>query len=586
MGWREVAAEWTIKDIGAPLLASLAEGLYDAKEVLREYMQNAVDSYVDFQLLTGKAPRESVRIFIDDDAGDVHVMDDGIGMDRADILRAKSIAVSHKLERQNEFVGFRGIGIWAGLSACQRLVLETTKVDVPCVYRLTIEFGSIRDQVYDPIPIDNLLQGKFRIEERDGHSKDHYTHVRLEDVRKPHYADLLHVKEMSGYVSEFLPVSCDPEWTYTSDIERELADLPEAKTFDIRINGNRVYKKFPPVYKVVAKGERETLLKKPEAHIVRDKTGRVVARAWSCETNRRGQRKAIEVDHDLGEVNSFGVRIKNFQVGKRGFLADPARVADADNLGWYVGEIYITDTDIRPDTNRRAFQRSFRSDEVTAAIQQFYTEIATSSRGWSAEVAVLNTVAQVNETADHVQEMLAAGDQAPTVTKLWKDLNAGRRDLLQARQKANAKDTGEDSARVVAERKYLRKEAVRDAIKVALHRVEAVQKLLQEQSPETVVAAVQESESDGRRRRSKAQTANLKGVRVSPNRGTERVASTGADVETPEQEEDSDLTKRIIETVARAFLAAAAAVLGEDSEAYAEITDRLPVELQRRGLNV
>src|SRR4051794_34679474 len=114
--WKQITKPWTISDIGAPLLDTIAQGLYTQLEVLREYCQNGIDSYVDFVQLTGMEPQYTVQVFVDTTNGSLTVYDNGVGMDREDVFDAKSIAVSHKLSRQNEFVGFRGIGIWAGLS--------------------------------------------------------------------------------------------------------------------------------------------------------------------------------------------------------------------------------------------------------------------------------------------------------------------------------------------------------------------------------------------------------------------------------------------------------------------------------------
>jgi hypothetical protein len=46
--WEPMDSEFTINDIGAYLMANLAKGLYTGPEVIREYVQNAVDSYVEF----------------------------------------------------------------------------------------------------------------------------------------------------------------------------------------------------------------------------------------------------------------------------------------------------------------------------------------------------------------------------------------------------------------------------------------------------------------------------------------------------------------------------------------------------------
>jgi HSP90 family molecular chaperone len=148
--WVKKPVEWTIKDIGAPLLDSLAGGLYSKFEVFREYVQNAVDSYVDFEQETGRTPQNTVQVWVDSDNAALHIKDDGIGMDWEDIKTAKAIAVSPKLIRFNEFVGFRGLGMWSGLSACEKLVLTTTKVGIPYAYRLIIDCKGIVEHYQDP----------------------------------------------------------------------------------------------------------------------------------------------------------------------------------------------------------------------------------------------------------------------------------------------------------------------------------------------------------------------------------------------------------------------------------------------------
>ena len=49
MSWQSVKDSFSIHDIGAPLLANLAKGIYTPEAVLREYVQNAGDSYLDLE---------------------------------------------------------------------------------------------------------------------------------------------------------------------------------------------------------------------------------------------------------------------------------------------------------------------------------------------------------------------------------------------------------------------------------------------------------------------------------------------------------------------------------------------------------
>lgn len=60
--WKELSINFTIKNIGAPLITNLAQGLYPAPAVVREYIQNAVDSYVEFARAIGEKPSNEGRV--------------------------------------------------------------------------------------------------------------------------------------------------------------------------------------------------------------------------------------------------------------------------------------------------------------------------------------------------------------------------------------------------------------------------------------------------------------------------------------------------------------------------------------------
>jgi hypothetical protein len=585
--WIEVSANWTISDIGAPLLASLAEGLYDAQEVLREYVQNAVDSYVDFRRLTGRDPQNTVQVFIDSNAAEVHVMDRGVGMDRDDILLAKSIAVSPKLSRPNDFVGFRGIGIWSGLSVCDTLTLETTKINVPFLYRLKIDFKSIREHIYEPIPIDELLRGRFEIHQQDTNLEDHYTHVRLINVRSDRYQALLDVDKMTHYAAQYLPVPFDPNWSYTPAIKKALAIIPWTATYDFTINGEPVFRRFPS----------DAEIKEPEFINLTDDDKRSVAFAWVAQTKRTGQRKAIEVNYKRGEVNNFAVRIKNFAVGSRGLYASPQDVLDFDLLDWYVGEIYVTDVDIKPDTNRRSFQRSFNSDDVIRAMKKFYTTVATSARGWSEEVNTLAICNNAQEIISNIENLLTQANAFDEknillITKEWTALQDNRDRLNKALNKANTSDTSEDSPRVLGERKYLRKPYVKEAIERSLGNIARIEERLTS-SVATNTIQIDEKfkiSGNGKRKPSRARTARSKGDPITANEAlrTQAIAGNSAEIIIEQPLVNGDESRQLIslELAINAFLATVAAVVGEGSDYYRQIEERLPNELRRRGLDV
>src|ERR1035438_10370211 len=106
--WSNIPDETVIQDIGAFLLADLADGIYSYEAVLREYAQNARDAYSDLEQEIGKLTPSTRPINIHlEGTNSIAIHDSGIGMDLKRVREYKRIAVSSKdLER----AGFRGIG--------------------------------------------------------------------------------------------------------------------------------------------------------------------------------------------------------------------------------------------------------------------------------------------------------------------------------------------------------------------------------------------------------------------------------------------------------------------------------------------
>lgn len=601
--WVKKPVNWTIKNIGAPLLDSLAGGLYSKLEVFREYVQNAVDSYVDFQRSTGLVPQNTVQVWVDSHNAALHIKDDGIGMDWDDINTAKSIAVSPKLARFNEFVGFRGLGIWSGLSACEQLVLTTTKVGIPYRYKLIIDCKGIVEHLQDPIPIDELLQDRVEIHESNWNADDHFTQVKLVNIYSDRFRELLDIGSMTRYAEQNLPVPFDPNWksgpfdpdlSYTQIVNDALKEVPWTANYTLTINGIEVYRRFPPI----------TEIKRPEYHVILDDADRQVAVAWLCETNRRGQKKVIE---EKGGVRNFAIRVKNFTIGTRGLYTDQ-NVADPGNLDWFVGEIYITDTNIKPDTKRMHFQPSPRHDDVIQAIRKFYTSVALRARGWSAQVSVEEDCEQVKFQAAEIERLLAdntldANKKAVLLKNPCEELTKLSKRLEDVREEANKADSEQEAERTIIIRRYLRKHEIKRTIDSALGTIVTANKHLDQFRADvqksivdswtaedntvrpTIIFPVIASNKD---KPSKARTNRLKGRPVSTNDAlsTQAVAGTLLDLDQLSENRESKGNLVDLSTTLEAFQAAVAMVLGEETENYRRIMDLLSEELRRRGINV
>jgi hypothetical protein len=571
--WTSIKQPWTIKDIGAPLLDTVARGLYSPLDILREYSQNAIDSYVDYAVLTGgESPLRTVQIRIDRENAAVMIHDNGVGMDKADVQNAKSIAVSQKLRRSQEFVGFRGIGIWSGLAACDRLEIVTTKVNDPHEYKLEIDCKGIVEHVEEPISVDLLLENRFDIYERETTAESHYTTVKLVNVHRERYADLLDRDGVMRYIGQVLPVPFDPAWEYATELQEMLKDVPWTQTWDVTVDGEPVYRRFP-----------QGQLKKPTLERITIRNGgdeQEVATAWVAETNRITAKKQLDPDTKRGEVVGFAVRVKSFTLGDRDLYAD-ATVEDRDNLDWFVGEVLLIDPDLRPDSNRRALQQSDKSRRVIEAIQKFYSRVAVRARGWSEEVSVRKAAADLAELLKEVEETLSVepGKKSRKVSsRLSREQNdtltAAMSHALQANSKITEANKGSrknstQSLRENAIKTYLIKPEVKAILTEADGHFKRIQELVKQHAPAAAKAG-QESATSTRK----------KGA---GKRATKRSRSRSSKTSTAD---NSDTNLVDLDTAKAAFLAAVAAVVGPNSDAFKRITARLDEELRRRGIGV
>lgn len=116
--------------IGGELLPILTTGLYrDTLDVLREYIQNAID-----------AGSQSIEVVIDPDT--VSVLDDGRGMTHEEAVNAIRLGITDKDPTID--IGFRGIGIYSAFNLCDTLDIFTKSEKDDLGYVIHFDFSKIR----------------------------------------------------------------------------------------------------------------------------------------------------------------------------------------------------------------------------------------------------------------------------------------------------------------------------------------------------------------------------------------------------------------------------------------------------------
>jgi len=406
MSWKDIKDQFTIHDIGAPLLANLAKGIYSPEAVLREYVQNAADAYTDLEDQRKKRlqPTEKqIDIYLQDN-NTLAIQDSGIGMGLSEIKHYKRIALSSKLGRDR--AGFRGIGIWAGFSACDELQVETSKHGEQHKYRLTLKFAEMRTLVEQNIDVKQLLDGRYLIEEDSAPAEDHYTQVRLINLHNE-FVDLLAPEELQRIVSQILPCRIDPKFKYSTTINEQLRALDGFQEFIINVMDVEVTKRFPtlttePVTKILTLNDQE------------------YAFVWYCTSQTVRSFKATE-------PSNFRLRVRNIGVGGPGIYSQEdgsqwgtrSKVNSPELLDWYVGEIHILKSDVKPNTPRSELELDADSRRAIDLIREFYDERVIYRR---ANSDVNSHLSSVTETAKAIEEgkTFDAAEAAPLLKQMEK----------------------------------------------------------------------------------------------------------------------------------------------------------------------
>src|SRR3989442_1795822 len=124
------------EDLGVFLLESIATGLYKNRfNIVREYAQNETD--------TGIA--DNIRIAIK--GKDLIVTGNGSGMGLAEVMSAKRIGFPSKDPTSGPEAGFRHIGMWSGVSACETLYFTTKRDRSSDSYILKIDAAGLREEI-------------------------------------------------------------------------------------------------------------------------------------------------------------------------------------------------------------------------------------------------------------------------------------------------------------------------------------------------------------------------------------------------------------------------------------------------------
>jgi len=381
--------KFTLDDVGSSLLQDLARGLYHRHETVREYVQNAVDAHRLFAHLNGVEPGGPIQIEVG--ANKLSFLDRGVGMPEKEIRRVKSIAVSKKANADIPLTGHKGVGIWAGLSYFEKLTILSTSLGDPKAFELIIHFGRIARAISDEASIDQVLNNNYEINAYEEDPNEHYTDVSLEGPVGQSREWFLDADRIRDAVRRYCPCQLDPTFGLNQEATKWYQEHG-FEFFDITVDGEPVYRSYPSAVEGFRQ-DRISIEDKPVAYY-----WYAINRESEILKPRDEQLIGLRIVQNgfvLGSDNLYSEDMQEFD-----------RLKLENYLKWYIGEIHVVASDLRPDLQRRRFEEAEPTRQFIKRCRSVYQDFADDARRASALRARRN---EYKGYEDEIEAMIQKG---------------------------------------------------------------------------------------------------------------------------------------------------------------------------------
>ena len=405
-------------EVGGELLDILSRGLYsDAKDALREYVQNGVDA-------------EAEHILITVDGSQAVIRDNGQGMNEEEIRIARRFGMSEK--SPGEMVGYRGIGIYSAFGICEEMTITSRQAGMENLVGWTFQFGEMRrlleadkaSDVRHGVGLPDLMYqySELFVEPYYGDEEDHFTVVEIDGLGEEYRAQLNNAAEVNDYLLNTIPVAF-PKDDYGHTVNgwlKKNVDLNPVR-ITLRIADESEIEIYPPVAKEVYS---------PESDWIKAPDGTELAFVWyALSTN--GKQLPM---HEGSGVSGFLLKVKGFTLGDRLALKGlwPA-VGGGTLYHHYTGEVHILATDqIYPNAARNDLESSPARQLFVKQAEDFFYPLSRKARAMQA----MTRAVRLLEDIDHTIEQLQDQNNAPNANsyEVYRNSENSRKELENVHQ--------------------------------------------------------------------------------------------------------------------------------------------------------
>jgi hypothetical protein len=203
-------------------------------------------------------------------------------------------------------------------------------------------------------------------------------------------------------VRQILPCRIDPKFKYADKVSARLNALDGYHEFVVNVQDVEVFRPFPstvtePIFETLAIDGEEC------------------AFVWYCSSPNVRSVKP-------NDQNNFRIRVRNIGVGGPGLYSQESGLhwgiredlSSPELLDWYIGEIHIVHSDVRPNTPRSELELDANARKCIARIRQFYEERITYRRAYS---EVNSHVTAVSDNIKRIRENQAPETEAGRLLK-------------------------------------------------------------------------------------------------------------------------------------------------------------------------
>lgn len=333
--------------VGGPVLETLTAGIYDGNSnCIREYVQNAGDSGT------------KIINVVTQNKKNVIIRDYGEGMNLEELFNALNLGKSNKSQEQS---GWRGIGIYSGISNFRRIYINTKKEGGNKLH-VEIDCEKMRSLYAQKTNISDILEQSIsdEIEDVPDSGFQNGTEVVLSEVL-PNQDFYFQDNEIRNYLISNVPLpmaKSDLSEKILNALKNRGVNEPKHELF---FNGEKLFRH-----------PQDTSLFLEDSLSVKDfkVDNKIVATAWVVFNKDNKELK--------GPLRGLVFKKKGFTIG------DPNTVSHL-HLGsynfWSYGEIHILDPEIKENAGRNNFEiNSGTTEKLIVLLKDFLNKLQQSHR--------------------------------------------------------------------------------------------------------------------------------------------------------------------------------------------------------------